>query len=203
MTRPLELLGKTVANFTVVERMGTSNLYGAKKISWRCICVCGTESLRTSQAIKRILERGSIKAICRTCAMARQKVRCAEWYKRNRERVLANQKEYRQMSRAHRGAISRKRTLQRHFGISPEQYAERLKAQGGHCAICGKDDPAGRNLAVDHCHTSGFVRGLLCLECNTGLGKFRESEQLLMRAINYLNGSNVVDHKQEINGAGI
>jgi len=48
-------------------------------------------------------------------------------------------------------------------------YAERLKAQGGVCAICGKP-PGKTRLALDHCHRTGRVRGLLCWSCNVKLG---------------------------------
>jgi len=63
-----------------------------------------------------------------------------------------------------------------------------LKEQGGGCAICGETKPLkGKNyLCVDHCHETGEVRGILCHACNTGLGKFKDSPELLHTAINYL-----------------
>lgn len=71
------------------------------------------------------------------------------------------------------------------YGITPEDYQEMLAAQGGVCAVCGAG-PGVRALAVDHCHTTGRVRGILCPNCNTGLGKFRDDVGLLTRAITYL-----------------
>lgn len=64
-------------------------------------------------------------------------------------------------------------------------------AQGGVCAICHKPETATRRgklkaLAVDHCHDTGLVRGLLCVECNTGIGKLREDTAILRSAIRYL-----------------
>lgn len=55
--------------------------------------------------------------------------------------------------------------------------------QSGKCLICNE---IPKRLVVDHCHTSGKVRGLLCDHCNTGLGRFKDSPELLMAAIRYL-----------------
>ena len=62
------------------------------------------------------------------------------------------------------------------------------RSQGNCCAICGAK-PKGRRLAVDHDHKTGKVRGLLCMFCNTGLGKFRDDPKLLKKAIGYLESS--------------
>ena len=58
----------------------------------------------------------------------------------------------------------------------------------GKCFICGLDKDR-RNLCVDHCHTTGKVRGLLCDNCNVGLGRFKDNITLLEKAIKYLNDS--------------
>jgi hypothetical protein len=78
--------------------------------------------------------------------------------------------------------------LRREFGLSPGQYAALLAAQDGGCAICGATEPGkGRYMHVDHCHSNGGVRGLLCASCNLGLGKFKDDTDVLARAIDYLN----------------
>jgi hypothetical protein len=95
--------------------------------------------------------------------------------------------------------------LKKHYGITLEQYNAMLAAQGGVCAICGgvndmKDHRSGklRNLSVDHCHSKGHVRKLLCQYCNQGLGNFRDDPKLLRKAAAYLEpptmklGSSVV-----------
>ena len=85
--------------------------------------------------------------------------------------------------------------LQRKYGISLLEYSQIFMAQGGKCAICGTEDPGTRNgekkaFAVDHCHTTGKVRGLLCEACNTGIGKLKEDVEILQSAIRYLNSHN-------------
>ena len=84
--------------------------------------------------------------------------------------------------------------LKTRYGITTEQYAEMVKIQNNRCAICGNEETAKHNrtglvqkLAVDHCHTTGKNRGLLCQDCNRGLGKFKDSPQRLKKAIEYLH----------------
>lgn len=71
------------------------------------------------------------------------------------------------------------------YGLSDEDFQERLDEQNAVCAICGKD-PGDRSLAVDHDHASGSIRGLLCSTCNTGIGGLKDDPELLRRAITYL-----------------
>lgn len=67
-----------------------------------------------------------------------------------------------------------------------EQYAAMLAEQHGVCAICASP-PSGRALAVDHNHATGKIRGLLCGNCNRGIGNLQDSIGLLYAAINYLD----------------
>ena len=77
--------------------------------------------------------------------------------------------------------------VRRKYGITLEQYYELLKIQNNGCAICGKtEEPDGRRLAIDHCHLSGDVRGVLCNNCNNGLGSFGDSIDGMLKAIEYL-----------------
>jgi len=82
---------------------------------------------------------------------------------------------------------SRKAKLKHRYSISVEEYDEMFQRQRGVCKVCGKEQK-DRNLAVDHCHTTNLVRGLLCIKCNRGIGFFEDSQQLLQKAINYLKG---------------
>ena len=64
---------------------------------------------------------------------------------------------------------------------------QKTEKQNYCCAICKThSDLLPRNLAVDHCHTTGKVRGLLCTNCNIGLGMLKDSSEILNLAIKYL-----------------
>ena len=97
-----------------------------------------------------------------------------------------------------REKTGRRSYLKRRFGITPEDYESMLEGQGGGCAICGRFDGLhqGRSrlgreeeptrFAVDHCHKTGVVRGLLCMNCNTAIGCFQDNTSILEKAIEYL-----------------
>lgn len=74
----------------------------------------------------------------------------------------------------------------RRYNLSLEDYQTMLRLQGGTCAICFSPCPEGR-LCVDHDHTTGLLRGLLCRACNRALGGFNEDPELLRRAAEYLH----------------
>lgn len=83
---------------------------------------------------------------------------------------------------------NRKYYLKSAYGISLEDYNKLLKQHEHKCAICGCDevDSVHGVLHVDHCHITGKLRGLLCQQCNTALGKFKDSEEILEKAKEYL-----------------
>lgn len=72
--------------------------------------------------------------------------------------------------------------LRRRYGIGEAEFQELLVEQGGVCAICGKENPEH----VDHDHATGYIRGVLCFNCNGGLGHFQDDSWRLRQAINYL-----------------
>jgi len=81
----------------------------------------------------------------------------------------------------------RETQLKRNYGISLEDYQEMKKAQNNCCATCDRNESElKRSLMVDHCHTSGKIRGLLCDECNLSLGKIKDNIQTLEKMILYL-----------------
>lgn len=74
------------------------------------------------------------------------------------------------------------------FGMSLDQFNAMMELQGNACAICGYSDMSNPKVFhhVDHCHSTGKVRGILCTNCNTALGKFKDDTSLLYSAISYL-----------------
>lgn len=111
-----------------------------------------------------------------------------KWSRENPEKRNATKKAWRKKNIEKHNAIVRK-TL---YGITDAQYQEIFKLQDGKCAICGFQFP-GQNTGdrtlsphVDHCHKSGKVRGLLCNDCNRGLGAFKDRYEFLDAASYYL-----------------
>jgi hypothetical protein len=90
------------------------------------------------------------------------------------------------------GLTNRRRLqLKADYGLTPEQYDQMLLEQGGVCAICRQPETSERDgkvmrLPVDHCHSTGRVRGLLCHKCNRAIGLLGDNVDLLSRAIDYL-----------------
>jgi len=83
----------------------------------------------------------------------------------------------------------RNKHLKYKYGITLEEYNSILDKQGGACKLCSLTDHThgrGNVLYVDHCHTTGKVRGILCHNCNSGLGHFKDNIELLKKAIDYL-----------------
>lgn len=120
---------------------------------------------------KRSDIKGGIRSNCKSCVNERN----LAYYHSSLEKKDAHHKS------------ARKSRYKTHYGISLEDYDEMLLAQDGVCAICrGLETSKRMFLSVDHCHTSGKVRGLLCSNCNRGLGSFKDQEVLLHKAIDYL-----------------
>ena len=76
------------------------------------------------------------------------------------------------------------------YGMSEQEFENISAAQGYKCRICARSASKERyeKLSIDHCHSTGVVRGLLCLRCNTALGKFQDDPRVLLRAAQYLLG---------------
>jgi hypothetical protein len=85
-----------------------------------------------------------------------------------------------------RAARDRRYFWKRRYGILESEYNDLLSSQNNVCAVCAGVNESGHYLSVDHCHTSGDVRGLLCTRCNTALGKVKDDVEILRNLINYL-----------------
>jgi hypothetical protein len=129
---------------------------------------------------------------CKDCTRARRK----RWYAENREReiqrVLAWQRENPEMLAARmeefraagkKKVSDRKSHLKRKYGLTPEGFDALLEAQCGRCAICGRE-PVDH---VDHDHTTGHVRGILCFQCNVAIGLLEDDPERLIAVTIYLD----------------
>lgn len=86
---------------------------------------------------------------------------------------------------------NRANKLRSYFGMTIADYDALLKAQDGKCRIC-RTPPIKSRLCVDHCHVTGKVRGLLCRRCNSAIGLFQESAQIVREAAKYLSETEVI-----------
>lgn len=110
--------------------------------------------------------------------------RVKKWTASNSERKAEYQRAYRSNPLARERDRGRK--LFRNYGISLEGYYTLLEMQGGVCAICRGVNSDGKQLYVDHDHTSGDIRGLLCRKCNYAVGLLDDSSENARRLCVYL-----------------
>lgn len=107
------------------------------------------------------------------------------------DRSRAKSKEWREANPARNSASIRCATLRKKYGISSAQYEKLFDEQGRVCAICkGVESKGYGRMHVDHNHSTGKVRGILCQACNVTLGKMQDSPELLRAAANYLENNN-------------
>ena len=130
-------------------------------------CDCNTEK-DISEFNKQPDRKYGVAGRCREC----QSIYHKQWYTKNKERMKERFRRNNYFSR---------------YNITIADYEKLLEKQNNCCAICySKTGSANKRLAVDHNHQTGIIRGLLCDECNTGLGKFKDNPSLLTNAIAYL-----------------
>lgn len=133
--------------------------------------------------------------------MCREHTRAANrlWAKNNPEKNRVKSKRFRERSPVAARKLALRSNFKRNYGITEADYERILVSQNGRCAICGivlisqvdhtrafSRHPVNEADRVDHCHKTGRVRGILCFGCNVGLGKFRDDENLMLRATRYL-----------------
>ena len=132
---------------------------------------CGEHKSAAEFAVNlRGPRKGLLVAYCKQCNLAQQAKRRAK-DKTIYERVERNSK------------------YKRQYGITVDDYNRMLTAQNDGCGICGVKTPGNRtkHFHVDHCHSTGKVRGLLCHKCNRALGLFDDNVDVLLQAAKYLS----------------
>ena len=115
-----------------------------------------------------------------------------KWKTENKDKANETANKWREKNKDKVKGYQRKTNI-RKFGISELEYDQMFVDQEGKCAICGCEETyihhatqQKANLAIDHCHTNGHVRGLLCKACNNALGLFKDNPELLRKAADYL-----------------
>lgn len=133
---------------------------------------CGLEK-PVSEFTKDNLQKDKLRPSCKSCHREYRmspdaKIRKREWRKNHKQAAI-------------------KGNLKHNFNMTPEQYDRMFEEQNGVCAICGGVNFSGRRLGVDHNHSTGKIRGLLCARCNFLLGALEDIE-FVERAKRYLKG---------------
>lgn len=150
-----------------------------------CRCVrCKQEK---SEAIKKYYESDLGRQTKKSYNMSEAAISRRRAYEES-DIVKKRREEYRNTSKGKQqaGERSRKYYLKK-FGLTPKDYDLMFTAQNGCCAICLRhQNQFKRRLAVDHCHTQGHVRKLLCSNCNAALGLCQENIQTLKNMILYV-----------------
>ena len=113
----------------------------------------------------------------------KQKEYDKRWIEKNREKKNELNKKWRDSNKE----WCKSYELKRKFNITPEDYNRMFEEQAGRCKICNTHaSNFTKALAVDHCHTTGKVRGLLCDKCNRGIGLLGDDVEILKAAVRYL-----------------
>lgn len=166
----------------------------SKSISDFCITVAGNVGSRCVVCVRKFNALKSAKY--RSVNPLRHKLLLREWKDKNRDRIrqLDREKYARHPEKKRENErLRRKRNpdkflekdLQRYCNITLVEYNNLLTRQEALCAICRKP-PVKKRLAVDHCHKTGKIRGLLCDACNTSLGKFHDNPSIIRAAAEYV-----------------
>ena len=130
---------------------------------YRTCMTCGVEK-SILEFYFRDKKTGRRHSACKECDKARVKAR----HQANPERTRNN-------------------NLKRNYGITLEDHSKMYEEQNRRCAICGNEgNGKWKKLCVDHCHTTGKIRGLLCKSCNIALGEFKDDPSIIEKAVLYL-----------------
>jgi len=118
------------------------------------------------------------RSTCKVCHNARVR----RWYSKDKPYRRYKSRQYASTNRSKRSSWNKR--LKANYGITADQFDIMRKEQEDKCLICS--DRPDKGLVVDHCHKTGKVRGLICANCNSGIGFLRDDINLLEKAIDYL-----------------
>jgi len=124
---------------------------------------------------------------CKKCECEDSKNRRINWTDEERKKVARKKKEYGQNNKdkARRWGM---RASWKKMGFDPDYIEQYVNEQPQVCQICGaKSNGKYRRMYIDHCHNTNQLRGMLCANCNFGLGNFMDDVDTLKKAIEYLN----------------
>lgn len=125
-------------------------------------------------------KNGKPQACCKLC----NNQKSSNWAKANRAKANALTHDWLKRNPDYH----RKRLIRRH-GMTPAAFAAMFEKQNGKCAICQDPFETRKKTHIDHCHSTMKIRGLLCSNCNLGIGNLKHNPQILTAALQYLISS--------------
>ena len=127
------------------------------------------------------------------------KIEKSKYYKNwailNKDKLIQKRKDWYKKNIKNNQLKIRKNNLKYNYNLTPEEYNNLIIYQNNMCSICGKTFKIDDKICIDHNHKTKKLRGLLCDNCNKGLGHFKDSTSILENAILYLNKSKFQDIK--------
>ena len=159
----------------------------AKRLRWY---YANRERAKAANQAWHSANRARVNAKARAWAKAnpdKKRAWHAQWRRANPEKIKANAAAYRTKHGIRIKANHRRNHLRYKFNLTIAEFNRLLKKQRGKCAICGtKETSPLKCFVVDHDHSTGAVRGLLCFHCNAGIGHLKDDPLLLRAAYAYL-----------------
>lgn len=156
------------------------------------ICTSCKDELPNTTEYFYVGKKGKLKNQCKICFQIfylRRRLELTSLsrinYQLNKAERLEQKKEYHQRSKEKRRIYN----IGKKFGITEQEYQSLMNNQRGLCKICGRslvEPDSIRSPAIDHNHTTGLVRALLCADCNTALGLVHENVSTLQSMISYI-----------------
>lgn len=147
-----------------------------------------------SEFRKQSKNADGLQSACKAC----QRLKRTQWLMKNPGKAAAQSRLQRAKNPEKANAAQKRwrdanpdkikaNMLRKRYNMTPDQWQRIFDAQGGRCAICDIHQSETQiELAVDHCHLTGKIRGLLCVPCNRAMGLFKDSPVHLRRAADYL-----------------
>lgn len=177
---------------------------------YKClICIADKRALNAINKVKKVCKKhGELtpdlvkkSGHCRLChresagrARKLDRTRANEWTRNDRKNFPEKYRQWQKVAPSRQYDKRLEHYLRQVYKLSIEEYKSMIEKQDNKCKICGNEEKrksvsekVAPRLCIDHCHKTGVIRGLLCHECNKGLGAFKDSIDLLFRAVEYLD----------------
>lgn len=181
-------IGDRYNNWEIISEC-TKNNYG--KDSYWCRCVCGTVRYLEGRPIVLGLSKscGCVRKVSEDVKKERIKKYKHNYFQENKEKIYERVKKKQKEQREHDYQLygMDRYHIKSKYGLSIDDYEKMLSSQNYKCLICGCDiSNRQNNPHIDHNHETNKIRGILCGNCNMGLGHFKDNLDILKNAIKYL-----------------